>query len=63
MKTVSMNEFEAFVVANCPMHIVREPRKEMDNGYLYECFDDADGEEIAFITYKAGDDPIYSVKA
>jgi hypothetical protein len=43
-------EFEAFIVANCPMHVRQEPRIERDGDYRYECFDDAEGNEVAFIS-------------
>lgn len=62
MNTVTKSEFEAFVAANCPLGIRGEPRRERDGEYQYDCFDNADGEEIAFITYKIGNDPVYSIK-
>lgn len=44
-------EFEQFIATHCPMHARNEPRKERDGEYTYECFDDADGNEVAFIMY------------
>ena len=43
------------------MHVVREPRQERDGEYWYDCYDNADGEEIAFVTYKTGQNPVYSI--
>lgn len=47
MKTVTREEFEAFVQANCRP----EPIVEKDVDYGYECFVDEDGEELAFACY------------
>jgi len=62
MRTVSKTEFEAFVKANCPSHARLEPRVERDVEYSYECFDDDDGNEIAFVSYKTGEEPLYSIR-
>lgn len=61
-KTVSREEFEAFVADNCPMHVRDEPRIENSTEYKYECFDDHDGEEVAFISYKTGAQPVYTIR-
>ncbi len=47
----SKAEFESFIVANCPLHARLDPRIERDGGHRYECFDDADEAEVAFISY------------
>lgn len=49
--TTTKAEFEAFIVAHCPLHARLDPRIERDGGYRYECFDDYSGTEIAFISY------------
>jgi len=61
MTITTKNEFEAFVLANCGLTARTEPRRERDGEYLYECFDNADGDEIAFISYKAGAAPTYTI--
>jgi hypothetical protein len=55
MAEVSKIEFETFVSTNCPAHVVREPRIEMDSPYKYECFDNEKGEEVAFIAWQNGE--------
>lgn len=56
MNTVTQADFESFIAQNCSISARTEPRKETDKGtgYLYECYDDADGNEIAFISWKNG---------
>lgn len=61
-RTVSKNEFDGFIAANCPMHVRSEPRVENETEYQYECFDNAEGEEVAFITYKTGAAPVYTIR-
>ncbi|WP_315833874.1 hypothetical protein [Bradyrhizobium prioriisuperbiae] len=39
----------------------QQPRIETDGDYKYECFDDAEGAEIAFISWHAGE-PTYVVR-
>lgn len=47
-------EFEAFVQANASRESRLSPRKESDVNYRYECYDDADGNEVAFISWRDG---------
>lgn len=54
MTDITKEAFEAFVSANCPAHVRDEPRVEMDSPYKYECFDNDDGDEVAFISWKDG---------
>lgn len=54
MKEVTKEEFDSFVKANCSNECYDEPRIEHDYEYLYECYDDAGGEEIAFISWVDG---------
>jgi hypothetical protein len=62
MPTTDKNTFDAFVAARCTGSMISEPRTERDVEYSYECFDDADGNEVAFITYRAGEEPTYFIR-
>ncbi|MBX3580081.1 MAG: hypothetical protein KF723_22995 [Rhizobiaceae bacterium] len=61
-RTVSKTEFDAFVAANCPAHIRDEPRVEKDVEYSYDCYDNGEGEEVAFATYRTGSEPVYTIR-
>lgn len=54
--------FEKFVAERCSSLMIAEPRVEKDGEYAYDCFDDADGNEVAFISYKAGEEPTYTIR-
>lgn len=58
--TVTKIEFEAAINAHGLM-IEKPTRSESDKGYLYECFEDADGQEIGFITWFGGE-PAYTLR-
>lgn len=62
-KTVTREEFEAIVAARCPLHVRQEPRIERDVEYSYECYDDEDGNEVAWIAYRTGEEPAYYVRS
>lgn len=56
MKTITKREFDALSPIN-PDLVVRES----DNGYDYETVVDEDGNEIAFASYRTGEDPVYTL--
>lgn len=47
-------EFEAAMDA-AGIFNLSEPRVEQDGEFAYDCFDNADGEEVGFITYRSGE--------
>lgn len=47
--------FDAFVAERCTTSMIASPRIEKDGAYEYECFDDADGNEVAFISWEKGE--------
>lgn len=52
MKIVTKEQFEAFLDrADIPMNARREPRIERDVEYTYECYDNKEGCEIAFVSH------------
>lgn len=59
--TTDKQTFDAFVIENCPLHVRDEPRVEVDGDYKYECYDNADGEEVAFIAWHNGE-ATYTIK-
>lgn len=52
--TTDKQTFEAFVIANCSMSMRAEPRVEVDGEFKYECYDNDDGEEVAFVSWHNG---------
>lgn len=62
MITVSKPEFDAFVLANVGLLGRAEPRIERDGEYKYECYDNEEGAEIAFVAYRVGEEPTYSIR-
>ena len=40
----------------------QEPRREVDGNIAYDCFDNSDGDEIAFISYREGEIMGYTVR-
>ena len=61
MTIVSKESFETFINENCSLSMRSEPRRERDGEYSYDCYDNADGDEIAFVSYKTGEEPSYSI--
>lgn len=58
-RTVDEATFRAFV----DEFASGEPRAEKQTEYSYECFDDADGNEIAFAAYNSYRETTYTIKA
>lgn len=54
--------FDAFVAARCTSSMIASPRTERDVEFSYECFDDADGNEVGFISYKTGEEPTFHIR-
>lgn len=50
MRQATKSEFEAFISANCPLHVQKHPRKEAD----HEAYENHDGEEVAAICWEQG---------
>lgn len=53
--------FDAFVASHCTLSMIAEPRAERDTEYSYQCYDDADGNEVAFVTFHTGEEPTYHI--
>lgn len=53
MTGITKIQFEA-ALAEAGVPSWAEPRVENDGEYGYECFDDNDGNEIGFISYRSG---------
>ena len=56
IQQITKEEFEALAQANTVS-------EERDVEYWYDCVIDADGNEIAFASYRTGQEPTYTLRA
>lgn len=63
MRNVSQTEFNAFVESQIGFAMAQiEPRIERDGEYGYVCYDNKDGQEIAFISRRGSNEPTYLIR-
>lgn len=59
--TVDKITFDAFIAKRCSSSTIDHPRTERDGEFFYECYDDAEGAEVAFISWQASE-PTYIIR-
>jgi len=53
--------FDKFVAERCTSSMIASPRIEKDGECMYECFDDPNGNEVAFIAWQKTE-PTYIIR-